>query len=135
MSERLKQNFINQTAEIGIIGLGYVGLPLACEFGYAGFNVTGIDIDEKRVDLLNEGTNYISDVNDEKFSVLVKSGKFRASTDFSCIKNLDAISICVPTPLKDNNIPYSLKENFFDPNKSSHPKFWYNRLLDRFQNY
>ena len=99
MSERLKQNFINQTAEIGIIGLGYVGLPLACEFGYAGFNVTGIDIDEKRVDLLNEGTNYISDVNDEKFSVLVKSGKFRASTDFSCIKNLDAISICVPTPL------------------------------------
>ncbi len=112
MSERLKQNFINQTAEIGIIGLGYVGLPLACEFGYAGFNVTGIDIDEKRVDLLNEGTNYISDVNDEKFSVLVKSGKFRASTDFSCIKNLDAISICVPTPLnklKDPDVSYISK--------------------------
>ncbi len=64
MSHNLERKLKDKTAKIGIIGLGYVGLPLACEFGYSGFTVTGIDIDEKRVNLLNEGKNYISDVDE-----------------------------------------------------------------------
>ena len=109
MSHNLERKFTDRTAKIGIIGLGYVGLPLACEFGYGGFTVTGIDIDEKRVNSLNEGKNYISDVDDEKFGELVQTGALKATTDFSCIKELDALSICVPTPLnklKDPDVSF-----------------------------
>ena len=109
MSYNLKEKFTDRSAKIGIIGLGYVGLPLSCEFGYAGFTVTGIDIDKKRVNSLNKGKNYISDVDDEKFGKLVRTGAFKATTDFSCIKELDALSICVPTPLnklKDPDVSF-----------------------------
>ena len=109
MSHNLERKITNKTAKIGVIGLGYVGLPLACEFGYSGFTVTGIDIDEKRVNLLNEGKNYISDVDDKKFGQLIQSGLLKATTDFSCITELDALSICVPTPLnklKDPDVSF-----------------------------
>ncbi|MBH49853.1 MAG: UDP-N-acetyl-D-glucosamine dehydrogenase [Candidatus Marinimicrobia bacterium] len=109
MSLNLKEKISDKSAEIGIIGLGYVGLPLAYEFASSGFIVTGIDIDEKRVNSLNVGENYISDVNDEKFRELVHTKKFKATTDFSRINDLHAISICVPTPLnklKDPDMSY-----------------------------
>ncbi len=109
MAHNLKEKITDRSAKIGIIGLGYVGLPLSSEFGYAGFRVTGIDIDKKRVESLNKGMNYISDVDDEKFGKLVRNGTFKATTDFSCIKELDALSICVPTPLnklKDPDVSF-----------------------------
>jgi UDP-N-acetyl-D-glucosamine dehydrogenase len=109
MTTNLKEKITDRSAKIGIIGLGYVGLPLACEFGYAGFTVTGIDIDKQRVTSLNEGKNYISDVDDEKFGELVQSGAFNATTDYSCIEELDVLSICVPTPLnklKDPDVSF-----------------------------
>ena len=89
----------NKEANIGVIGLGYVGLPLAVEFGKAGFNVTGIDIDDNKVTSINNGDNYISDIDDSLLADLVKKGKLKATKDNKVIANLDAISICVPTPL------------------------------------
>ena len=82
MSHNLKDKITDRSAKIGIIGLGYVGLPLSCEFGYAGFTVTGIDIDKKRVNSLNKGKNYISDVDDEKFGKLVRTGAFKQPLTF-----------------------------------------------------
>jgi len=109
MSDRLKSIIQNNTANIGVIGLGYVGLPLAVEFGKAGFNVTGIDISEKRVAQLNAGDNYIADVDDEEFNELISNGRFTATTSFDVVKKLDVVSICVPTPLnklKDPDVSY-----------------------------
>ena len=83
----------------GVVGLGYVGLPLAVEFANENFKVTGIDIDESKVNKLKNGKNYISDVNDDELKRAVKNGYIKATTDFSVIKDLDFISICVPTPL------------------------------------
>ena len=88
----------NRSAKIGVIGLGYVGLPLAMEFVNAGYNVAGIDIDKKKIDSLNDGENYINDVNDGDLKSAVKKGLFKATNDFSVVKKLDAVSICVPTP-------------------------------------
>ena len=95
----------NRTAKIGVIGLGYVGLPLAIEFVQAGFNVVGIDIDKKKTDLINNGTNYIKDVDDELLTKAVKEKKLTATTNFSNVQDLDSISICVPTPLKKQKDP------------------------------
>ncbi|MBT6797213.1 MAG: UDP-N-acetyl-D-glucosamine dehydrogenase, partial [Candidatus Marinimicrobia bacterium] len=91
----LKNIIDNREAQIGVIGLGYVGLPLAIEFVHAGFTVTGIDIDELRVKTLNEGNNYIQDVSDKHLRDAVENNKFSASTEFSVIKNLDCVIICV----------------------------------------
>ena len=88
-----------------MIGLGYVGLPLAVEFASAGFRVTGIDIQQSRVDDFNRGHSYIQDVPDSVFAPLVASGKLRATTDFSIIKELDTVDICVPTPLRKTKDP------------------------------
>ena len=99
----------NRESKIGVIGLGYVGLPLAIEFTNAGFDVVGIDIDEKRVNQINNGLNYINDVDSIILKNAVKNNCFSASSDFSVVNNLDAISICVPTPLnkqKDPDISY-----------------------------
>lgn len=99
-------NKINdKSAKIGVIGLGYVGLPLAIEFTNAGYNVTGIDIDESKVDLINSGKNYISDIKDSLLHEAVEKKLLEANTDFSVVKNLDAISICVPTPLNKEKNP------------------------------
>ncbi|MGE7272679.1 nucleotide sugar dehydrogenase [Brevibacillus panacihumi] len=88
-----------KTAVIGVIGLGYVGLPLAVEKAKAGYQVIGFDVQDKRVEMVNAGVNYIGDVVDNDLMQLVSSKKMRATTDFSFIQQLDAVAICVPTPL------------------------------------
>jgi UDP-N-acetyl-D-glucosamine dehydrogenase len=88
-----------KTAKIGIIGLGYVGLPLACLFAEKGFGVTGFDIDPKKIDVLNAGRSYIKHIPAKRIRPLVKAGKLAASDDFAGLRRMDAIIICVPTPL------------------------------------
>ena len=95
----------DKTANVGVIGLGYVGLPLAVEFTNAGYSVTGIDVDQKKVELINLGKNYISDVKDSLLKKAVDKKLLKATTDFSLVKKLDAISICVPTPLNKEKNP------------------------------
>ena len=95
----------DKTAEIAILGLGYVGLPLAVVFGEAGFNVTGVDPDTRKVDSLKKGVSYIPDVKTETIAALVASGCLKATTDFSILKQMDAVSICVPTPLRKTGDP------------------------------
>jgi UDP-N-acetyl-D-glucosamine dehydrogenase len=87
------------------LGLGYVGLPLAVVFGEAGFKVTGIDPDTRKVEALEKGISYIPDVKTEAIAALVKSGNLTATTDFSVLKEMDAVSICVPTPLRKTGDP------------------------------
>ena len=101
----LKNKIENRDAQIGVIGLGYVGLPLAMEFVRAGFHVTGIDVDQEKVKKLNLGKNYIQDIQDESVKNAVEMNQLSATSDFSVIQNLDAISICVPTPLNKQKNP------------------------------
>jgi UDP-N-acetyl-D-glucosamine dehydrogenase len=104
-AERLLQKLQNHKAQLGVIGLGYVGLPLAVELGLAGFEVTGFDINEKRVNELKRGKSYIQDVPTEDVRKLVRSGKFAATTDFSRLRKMDAINVAVPTPLSKMRDP------------------------------
>ncbi|MCK5330810.1 MAG: nucleotide sugar dehydrogenase [Candidatus Marinimicrobia bacterium] len=109
VSELLLSKIKNKSATIGVVGLGYVGLPLAMEFNRSGYRVTGIDIDKTRVATLNLGENYIQDVDDEFFKQQVADKRFSATTDFAVIQNLDVVTICVPTPLnklKDPDVSY-----------------------------
>jgi UDP-N-acetyl-D-glucosamine dehydrogenase len=92
-------------ARVGVIGLGYVGLPEALEFAHSGFRVTGFDIDTARVEQLNSGNSYIQDVDSGQLSPLVTEKRFQATTDFSLIKEVDTINICVPTPLRKSKDP------------------------------
>ncbi len=94
-----------QKAKIGVIGLGYVGLPLVIEFGRAGFSVTGFDIDKSKVDQLSAGKSYIRHLSGEVIGELVSSGKFKATTEFPQISQMDCLLICVPTPLTKNREP------------------------------
>ncbi len=103
--ETLIKNLQEKKARIAILGLGYVGLPLAVVFGEAGFRVTGIDPDTRKVDALNKGVSYIPDVKTEAIAALVKSGNLTATADFSVLKEMDAVSICVPTPLRKTGDP------------------------------
>ena len=106
---RLKDKIIKKKITVGIIGLGYVGLPLAVRFASAGFQVTGIDIDEGRVREVNQGKSYIPDVKKEEIKRLLSQGKLRATTDYKTLKDLEVLIICVPTPLrktKDPDISY-----------------------------
>src|SRR3954467_2902943 len=95
----------NKKARVGVIGLGYVGLPLAVEFAKAGLDVTGFDVDQTKVDLINKGTTYIPDVEAHELSACVSAGKLRATTDMSKLADMDAIDICVPTPLRKTKDP------------------------------
>ena len=88
-----------------MVGLGYVGLPLVVEFAHAGFCVTGIDVQQSKVDAINRGESYIQDIPTSALEPLVKAGKVRATTDFSVVKDLDTINICVPTPLRKTKDP------------------------------
>jgi UDP-N-acetyl-D-glucosamine dehydrogenase len=97
--ENLMGKISDKTARLGVIGLGYVGLPLAVEMAKAGFCVTGFDVQQKKVELVNGGHNYIGDVVDNDLASLVAAGKLSATGDFSFIKECDCVSICVPTPL------------------------------------
>ena len=99
------QKIKEKKAHIGIIGLGYVGLPLAIEFCKTGFQVTGLDIDQEKIDLLSQGKSYIKHISGEKIKHLNKEGKFKGSTNHTLIRNLDCILICVPTPLNKNREP------------------------------
>ncbi len=105
----LKEKIEKHTARVGVIGLGYVGLPLAVEKGKVGFPVVGFDINDKRVDRVNAGDNYIGDVKDIELQDLVQKGVLKATTDFSRLPECDVIIICVPTPLtitRDPDISY-----------------------------
>jgi len=95
----------NKTAIVAVIGLGYVGLPLAVEKAKAGYKTIGFDIQEKRVNMVNEGKNYIGDVVDGELDELVKKGLLSATTDYSIVKEADFIAICVPTPLDEYKQP------------------------------
>jgi len=101
----LIKRFEKKEAKIAVLGLGYVGLPLAVVFAQSGFKVTGIDPIQGKVDSLNQGKSHIPDISDKKIAKLVKSGKFCATTDFSVLKEIDAVSICVPTPLRKTGDP------------------------------
>jgi len=103
--KQLIDRFDSKTARIGILGLGYVGLPLAVVFAEAGFTVTGIEPMQSKVDSLKKGESYVLDVSSETVAKLVKAGKLIPTTDFSVIKQLDAVSICVPTPLRKTGDP------------------------------
>ena len=95
----------NKNAHIGVVGLGYVGLPLAVEFAKAGYNVSGIEVDDNKITAINNGNNYIPDIDNSLLENLVKQDKLVATNDTSIISKLDAISICVPTPLSKVNEP------------------------------
>ena len=103
--DEIKSMIDRREFRVGVVGLGYVGLPLAVEFAKAGFHVTGFDVDQKKVDLLNDGKSYIPDVSQDTLGELVKDGLLDATTDFSRIKEMDGIIICVPTPLSKTKDP------------------------------
>jgi UDP-N-acetyl-D-glucosamine dehydrogenase len=104
-AERLEEKIRARTARSGIIGLGYVGLPLGVEFAKAGFPVVGIDIGEWKVERINAGNSYVLDVPTAVLGPLVKSGKISATSDFAAIADLDTVNICVPTPLRKTKDP------------------------------
>ena len=95
----------DKTAQVAIMGLGYVGLPLAVVFAEAGYEVTGIDPDTRKIELLNQGKSYIQDVPDEDVLKHVKAGRLHGTTDFSVLRKMDAVSICVTTPLRKTGDP------------------------------
>lgn len=99
ISNELIKKLGSKNATIGVVGLGYVGLPLAVEKARAGYKVIGFDVQQSRVDMVNSGTNYIGDVVDEELSDLTSNGDIFATTDYSYIQNVDAVTMCVPTPL------------------------------------
>src|SRR5207244_7284527 len=101
----LQEKIRNRTARVGIVGLGYVGLPLAVEYAKAGFTVTGIDISESKAARVNAGDSYVGDIASAQLEPLVRSGKLRATCDFSAVRDLDTINICVPTPLRKTKDP------------------------------
>ena len=100
----VKSSIVNRKSRIAIIGLGYVGLPLAIRFSEEGFPIVGFDIDQEKVDLLNSRKSYIKHIEEADISSMANNG-FTATTDFSQVSNTDAIIICVPTPLGDHNEP------------------------------
>jgi UDP-N-acetyl-D-glucosamine dehydrogenase len=95
----------NKQVRVGVIGLGYVGLPLAVEFAKAGFHVTGFDVDQSKVDSITESRSYIPDVEQQDLEGCVKAGRLRATTDMARLSEMDAIDICVPTPLRKTKDP------------------------------
>jgi len=105
IKEDIFKKLENKTATVGILGLGYVGLPLAVVFAEAGFKVIGVDPVGEKVEKINQGVSYVMDVPNEKLEKLVKQGLIRASTEFSVLKDTDAVSICVPTPLRKTGDP------------------------------
>ncbi len=105
MKEALLKKIENREITVGVVGLGYVGLPLAVEKAKAGFKTIGFDVQEEKVNLVNEGHNYIGDVVDSDLKKLVEAEMLSATTDFSFVKDVDFIAICVPTPLDKHQQP------------------------------
>lgn len=105
MKQTLIERIRRKEITVGVVGLGYVGLPLAVEKAKAGFKTIGFDIQSEKVELVNKGHNYIGDVVDKDLKDLVQEGKLSATTDFSFARDADFIAICVPTPLDDHQQP------------------------------
>jgi hypothetical protein len=105
VQEALEQKIRDRSAKLGVIGLGYLGLPLATEMAEKGFRVTGIDIDGGRVESVNAGISYVLGISNESLFSIVANGALRATQSFAAVESLDTISICVPTPLKKTKDP------------------------------
>lgn len=105
IKEQLLKKFTHRAAHVGVVGIGYVGLPLAVVFAEAGFVVIGVDPDEDKVATINRGESYILDVDSARVKALVEAGKLTASTDYADLADVDAVSICVPTPLRKTGDP------------------------------
>lgn len=105
VKDELIQEIQRKHANIAVIGMGYVGLPLAITFANAGFNVTGIDSNEEKVEMINRSESYISDVTNAQLRKHIDAGRLRATTDYSVLSDIDAVSVCVPTPLRKTGDP------------------------------
>jgi UDP-N-acetyl-D-glucosamine dehydrogenase len=105
IKEELKQLITDRRARVGVIGLGYVGLPLAAEFARSGFSATGFEVDARKADAINRGESYIADVSSAQVKELVEAKTLRATIDFGALKDCDCIIICVPTPLRKTKEP------------------------------
>ena len=103
--KQLADKIRSKTAKVGVVGLGYVGLPLAVEYAAEGYHVTGIDLNSGKTDKVNAGDSYIGDIPTATLAPLVKAGLLTATTDFSVVRELDTINICVPTPLRKTKDP------------------------------
>lgn len=102
----LRQKIQDKEARVAVVDLGYVGLPLAVIFAEAGFNVTGLDVDKDKVQAICLGESYIQDVPKGRLAALVRSGKLQATDSFEALRHMDAVSICVPTPLRKTGDPH-----------------------------
>ncbi len=105
MEHKLHEKIINRTLRVGVIGLGYVGLPLATTFAEAGFYVTGIDVDQQKIDQANRGESYIPDISSQTLQALIDAGHLSFTSDYAALTDIDAVSICVPTPLRKTRDP------------------------------
>jgi UDP-N-acetyl-D-glucosamine dehydrogenase len=105
LAAALLEKIQSRRARTGVVGLGYVGLPLAVELARAGFHATGIDLDQRKIDQIQEGRSYIPDVSTADVMALKQAGRLDATTDFAVVKDLDTINICVPTPLRKTKDP------------------------------
>jgi len=104
-ARQLQEKIRSRAARVGVVGLGYVGLPLAVEFAKAGFKVTGLEVDQEKVAAVNAGRSYVLDVSSASLAALVEKGLLHASTDFAALAHLDTVNICVPTPLRKTKDP------------------------------
>src|SRR6516165_11907830 len=104
-AETLRDKIRSRKARAGVVGLGYVGLPLAVELAKAGFHVTGIDLDPRKVEQINDGGSYIPDVQTKDVQALHAKGLLDATSDFAVVRELDTVNICVPTPLRKTKDP------------------------------
>ena len=105
MTETLAEKIRTRQARVGVIGLGYVGLPLAVEFAKAGLNTVAFDVDVQKVEAIRRGESYIGDVSSEEVRAVTESGQLTATDDFSQLGSVDTIDICVPTPLRKTGDP------------------------------
>ncbi|MEI8305631.1 MAG: nucleotide sugar dehydrogenase [Chloroflexales bacterium] len=102
---QLRERIGCRDARVAIIGLGYVGLPLAVVFAEAGFHVVGVDVDPRKIEAISRGTSYIEDIPSARLAALVNEGRLTATSDFAALRECDAVSICVPTPLRKTGDP------------------------------
>jgi UDP-N-acetyl-D-glucosamine dehydrogenase len=104
-ASELKEKIRDRSAKVGVVGLGYVGLPLAIEMANAGFHATGIDLVKEKVDSVNSGVSYVLDVSSEALQSVVRASRIRATQSLAAVEGLDTLNICVPTPLRKNKDP------------------------------
>ena len=105
MHRQLHEKISTRSLRVAVIGLGYVGLPLAITFAEAGFQVEGIDVDKQKVDLANRGESYIPDISSSTLQALIQKNRLHFTSDYAVLDEIDAISICVPTPLRKTRDP------------------------------